>query len=380
MMDDYPYVRRATEPTRPLRIRLLREAGGLGDVVCCLQALSFLHREFAKNGLTRRAIRLADPEGTLGLAEGEPCELHLYGLGVYRTLWEMSGIEYVWHNHDCAGTGRRGRWVEPRVHYREEENEWLYEVDLWCPFWRHEIADNPGHPVLGRDEIACSLAGMDPHEYGPPKLTPPGEALTWARDWLRFLGRKHEPVVLLFPLCAGPARIWPAERWEQVALKLWRERGARVIVCAQRRRDVAWWEQRPFQVLTNLVDPDCEVTGWRRLASLVQAADLVMSGDTGPYHLAAAVDTPALGLFGMTSGEITSRHYPLARWLQGGRGRTLRSDLDVTCRAPCYHRWQDGFGGDRCKQTGCESLMAITPARAYEAACAILDETKKETA
>ena len=40
---------------------------------------------------------------------------------------------------------------------------------------------------------------------------------------------------------------------------------------------------------------------WRRAGARAQAARLMVSGDTGPLHLAAAVGTPLVGLFGPTS-------------------------------------------------------------------------------
>jgi len=370
-------IRIASRPRRPLRIRLVREAGGLGDIVCCLSALAWLEENFSRNGLTEKAVHRVDPLGRLGLSVGEPCELCVRGLGQYRALWEMSDVRFTWQSSEGGRESRRPRWISPTEHYDEDPDEYLLTLDLWCPFWPHEIDRRAGYPKLSRLQIAARLAGAREEETAPPRLVPDLASADWARQWLRLNNHHSEPLVLIYPLCHGPARIWPVDRWAGVAETLWRERGCRVVVCAARAREIAWWARHApyFARVSNLRDPGAHL-GWQRMTALIAAADLVLCSDTGPYHIAGAVKTPAVGVFGMTSGEITSRHYPLARWVQGGRGRLVRSDADVRCAAPCYHRWHDGFGGDLCKSEGCASLMRIRPADVLREAFVVLAERK----
>ncbi|MBF0510782.1 MAG: lipopolysaccharide heptosyltransferase II [Candidatus Omnitrophica bacterium] len=63
--------------------------------------------------------------------------------------------------------------------------------------------------------------------------------------------------------------------------------------------------------------------------ALYQKALVVVSGDSGPLHLANSVGSPAIGIFGPTRPEIT-----------GPRGKAKAAILfkDVSCnKAPCYH-------------------------------------------
>jgi len=68
-------------------------------------------------------------------------------------------------------------------------------------------------------------------------------------------------------------------------------------------------------------------TGLRELAALFSLANLVITTDTGPMHLAAAVQAPLIVLFG-----------PTAPWRTGpyGNGHViLRKDLPCS---PCFQR------------------------------------------
>lgn len=67
----------------------------------------------------------------------------------------------------------------------------------------------------------------------------------------------------------------------------------------------------------------------RELMALMKRANLVVSADSGPLHIASSVGTPTIGIFGPTSPEIT-----------GPRGQGLSQILkvDVGCnRGPCYY-------------------------------------------
>jgi ADP-heptose:LPS heptosyltransferase len=66
-------------------------------------------------------------------------------------------------------------------------------------------------------------------------------------------------------------------------------------------------------------------TALPELAALLARCDLLVSGDSGPLHIACAVGTPVVGLYGPTDPEISG---PL-----GQRAVVLRQA--IWC-APCY--------------------------------------------
>ena len=68
-------------------------------------------------------------------------------------------------------------------------------------------------------------------------------------------------------------------------------------------------------------------TSLGQLGALMQKADIVVSADSGPMHIAAAVETRVIALFGPTSAAITGP-YP--------RENHIIIQKDVGCKIPCY--------------------------------------------
>ena len=68
----------------------------------------------------------------------------------------------------------------------------------------------------------------------------------------------------------------------------------------------------------------------RELCAALKACDLVLTNDTGPMHVAAAVGTPVVVPFGSTSPELTGPGLP-------GDKRHQLIKASVPC-SPCFLR------------------------------------------
>jgi heptosyltransferase I len=119
---------------------------------------------------------------------------------------------------------------------------------------------------------------------------------------------EHRPLfdALDRPACAlvvgtsNPAKNWAAERYARVAEALAADFDMQAVIVggpsAEERATAAAIRSRAgIPVVDALGD------GVRRLAVLLEAAPLVISPDTGPLHLARALETPVVGLFGYTN-------------------------------------------------------------------------------
>lgn len=71
----------------------------------------------------------------------------------------------------------------------------------------------------------------------------------------------------------------------------------------------------------------CGRTTIRRLAGVFERVALVVSGDSGPMHIAVAVGANVIAIFGPTSPAVTGPY---------GRGKYTVLRGDVTCDIPCY--------------------------------------------
>ncbi len=138
----------------------------------------------------------------------------------------------------------------------------------------------------------------------------------------------------------GPAKRWPAERFAAVAVAAQRRWHCRWVILGG-VGDVAVAEAIAGQILVELRrDPGSAPaipplvlagrTSLRELCAVLKLCRVLLTNDTGPMHLAAAVGTPVVVPFGSTSPELTGPGLPgdtRHAWLRAG----------VPC-APCFRR------------------------------------------
>ena len=159
-----------------------------------------------------------------------------------------------------------------------------------------------------------------------------------------------QPFVVLAPMTTWPSRNWPAERYAALGDALAKQ-GHRVALISSP-------SPKEREAVTAIADqmqtPPLRALGtlsFRQMAALTARASLVISGDTGPMHVAAAVGTPFLALFGSTP--------VLGRAPLSGRGLSLAHP--VPC-GPCDKEFctQSGDNYLRCLKliSGDETLAA----------------------
>ena len=202
---------------------------------------------------------------------------------------------------------------------------------------------------------AMALAfGTRPGE--PWLLEPPAAALAAADRLLLVQG--HRPgrrIVVLEPGASyGPAKCWPAQRFGALAAHLHADGDVNVVTVGlsdARVRERVVHEHAGGRVLrTAGKTPDLMT-----LVGLLARADLVVSNDTGPMHLAAAVGTPTLALFGATDPAVSG---PLGRGVR-------RLIYDPEPCSPCFLR--------TCPVLGHPCLTKVGVQRVYRQARAMLD-------
>lgn len=139
-------------------------------------------------------------------------------------------------------------------------------------------------------------------------------------DFLHRSGVKRDDRLIALNPGAGRAeKRWPLRHFRTLANQLWAEAGARVLI--------VWGpgEEQPARLLAAglasapiLAPPTDLVT----LAALLARCSVVVGSDTGPIHLAAALGTPTVGIYGPTSAERNGPYGPRARALQSADGAT----------------------------------------------------------
>ncbi|MET8229679.1 glycosyltransferase family 9 protein [Micromonospora sp. NPDC005298] len=133
----------------------------------------------------------------------------------------------------------------------------------------------------------------------------------------RVLGPADRPRVALHPGATDTRRRWPAERFAEVARAL-HDDGYEVLVTGTPAE-----QEVVDRVVAAAGVPVRPQVGTLSLGGLVGCyADcaLVVSNDTGPVHLAAAVGTPTVGIFWVgnlitTANPLRGRHRPISSWM-----------------------------------------------------------------
>jgi ADP-heptose:LPS heptosyltransferase len=110
-------------------------------------------------------------------------------------------------------------------------------------------------------------------------------------------------IVVLNPTVgwAIPSRLWPPDHFARLGESIGRELGAAVILTG------APSDREYCGKIAEGMDPRPVVAAGEltlgQSAALIRRADLLVSGDTGPLHVAAAVGTRVIGLYGSVSTE-----------------------------------------------------------------------------
>jgi heptosyltransferase I len=119
------------------------------------------------------------------------------------------------------------------------------------------------------------------------------------RDFFREIGAEH-PTVAVVPASGIAAKDWTVEGYARVVDALERDFGYRVLLVGGPGER----EQRMAREITEhaATKPVWALgDGVRRLAWTLSGCDLVVAPDTGPVHIARALEVPVVGLYGHTN-------------------------------------------------------------------------------
>ncbi len=153
------------------------------------------------------------------------------------------------------------------------------------------------------------------------------------------------------------ARRWLPAYFAQVADALHQEFNAQVVFVGT--TDDGFEEVRPH-LKTNFISLVGKTT-LTQLADIIRSADLYIGADSGVMHLASAVRTPVIALFGSSNADAW------AGWSPQGKVVTLKSE--VMC-SPCSYVGHRVGARDGCTARTCMRL--ITPAMVMQNARALL--------
>lgn len=173
----------------------------------------------------------------------------------------------------------------------------------------------------------------------------------------RYIGEAHLSHGYAVINCAAscPARVWPADRFGRVARHLGERYGLTSVV--------TWAGTKEEDMANRVVAKSgghailAPQTSLPELAAIQRHARLMIGSDTGPLHLAAAVGTPCLGLYGPTPPERSGPY--------GAQHRVVESSLPRSHSHRHRHLDDSAMRQISVEQVcaACDDMLSDLPAR-----------------
>ena len=179
--------------------------------------------------------------------------------------------------------------------------------------------------------LALPRDAVLPTDWPLPELVVPPAELS---GWRARLGLADDrPLVALAPGAVGPSKRWPSASYAEVAARLSRDGASVVVIGGPGEAKLAAEISAGDPAVRDLTGPDL-----RNAILALASANAAISNDSGLLHVAAALGTPTVGIFGPTSPWHWAPLNPLAAVVQ--------ADGEIDCR-PC-HKPVCRMGHHRC--------------------------------
>jgi heptosyltransferase-2 len=301
--------------TESIRSILVIKPGAIGDLLQITPTIRALKRHMPDARITV----MVGIEGTVPLFTHNPHVsevlvydrkgLHKSFAAFFRLLWQVASTRYdmvINFQRSSIGTWLITLAAVPR------------KVLVY-----HKTRTRRVHAVLNHLETICPL-GIDVGQANLDlELHIPLEDEQRAERLLREGGLAGRPLVAVNPGASSLIKCWSTHKFTRLIERLQRELHVGVVVVG------GPWEKYLYDsIAEGMEQPPLNLVGETSLLTLgaiLQRCVTLVSGDTGPLHLATAVGTPVVALFGAIDPDRTG---PV------GRGHVVVRHPEVPC-VPC---------------------------------------------
>lgn len=319
-------------PTDPRRICIIKPSA-LGDIVQALPILPVLRRKFPQ-----AEIAWVISQSFSGLLQGHPLLSEVIPFdrrGSLRSYFQLLGelrrrrFDLVFDLQGLLRTGIMTLATRAPVRLGLQTSR---EGSAWAC---HALIDGTdrNRPAHRRYQNLAAALGVDA-ELVESGVVIPREAQHWAVEKLKALPR---PWLAVHAGAGWETKRWPAERFAKVASRF---RGGVIAVGSPGEKSLAGQIAAGVRAKNGSVLDLCGETSLLQLAAVLEAADVVLSNDSGPMHLAAAVGTPVVGLFTCTnpviSGPAGSQHELLSAPVPCAGSYRKRCPQPGGCHLACF--------------------------------------------
>lgn len=245
-------------------ILILRKLGGIGDILMCTPALKQIKTDF--------------PLATLH-----------FGIDMEST-----------HGNIYFELVKNLPFIDKVINHRHaDQNKYNVVVDLSSVCIKYE---HSGLPVLNRIEIFSRACGI-------PKLLEKCSLYqveenerNYAKKILQPFRKENKKIVALHTASMEGKRTWPIEKYIEIVKQAEKENlNIKFIIFDWNKKGKDWNKYSNCFNASN--------TTVRQMTALIEQVDLFIGPDSGPMHLAGAVKTPSIVIFGSIPPEARINHY-----------------------------------------------------------------------
>ncbi len=291
----------------------IRAPNWLGDFVMATAAFARIRAAFPAAHITAGMRPFLRPLAEAGHFDAIVDTPKASGLGsLWRQVREMRAgrhdLAIVFPNSLATGLVPFLAGVPLRLGYRQSR-PLLMNLGLRAQVRRHfwQRRSGPARhptpmPMYYRDLL--DVLGLPPGGLHPSLSYTPADA-QWVTEHLRSLGVAADTPLLLLVVGAnfGASKLWPPERFAELARRCQDRHGMRALVLVGPAEiELGNRIAREGQAIA-MTDP---VLPLGRLKALVARGALMVTGDTGPRHLAVAFDRPVVCLMGPNDPNYTN--------------------------------------------------------------------------
>ncbi len=300
---------------------LVVRLGSLGDIVHTFPAVAGLRESFPEAEI----IWVTHPRWkTLVESSGLATDIWEAETRSYHSLREIIGR--IRKEHFTVAIDYQGLWKSAALPL-------LGSVSRRIGFSSQAIREF-GVPILYTDRVRCAQTHIADQNgelsqraaarngVGPVTLSVPSIQEVFVLQLLR--GFAIEQYIVLSPAGGWRSKCWPPERYGALCQKIRGSLGLRCVLNYGPGEDELI---SAVKLASGEADPIAYNGSLGQLMALLRNAVCIVGGDTGPLHLAVALGTPAVAIFGPTD---PSRNGP---YRAGDRSGTA-SPIDIVLRSP----------------------------------------------
>jgi ADP-heptose:LPS heptosyltransferase len=166
------------------------------------------------------------------------------------------------------------------------------------------------------------------------------------------------PIIAMHPGSGGysTARRWAPERFAQLADTLYASVGGGQLLLMGGPEEAALNEQVMGMMQSGMPARNMAGKGSIRVAAaMLELADLFVGNDSGLMHLATAVGTPTVAIFGLTNSDAWGPYTGGAK-----ERKAIVVKLDLPCM-PCFYRGHDLGTPEGCATRDCLANLGVDP-------------------